>query len=134
MIACGNDVVDLIANMMDAAGSVSLEKSGDGRIISKRVQEFDFRVWKVDKYDCHTVRWKILRFRNLCAQNISILSGRRIKIRDGDGNVIEAIDHGTLRIYRFLKTGASLIISRHIGWQSNDVDFDRWSPVCQRLQ
>ena len=37
----GVDVVDLDADVVDAAGRVLLEEAGDGRLVSQRVQQLD---------------------------------------------------------------------------------------------
>ena len=37
----GVDVVDLDADVVDAAGRVLLEEAGDGRLVSERVQQLD---------------------------------------------------------------------------------------------
>ena len=44
-IACGEDVFDLITDMMDAAARRFVEKSLNRRGISKRMDQFDFGVW-----------------------------------------------------------------------------------------
>ena len=54
------DVVDLDADVMDAAGGVLGQESGDGRLFTKRMQELDLGVGQVDKDHGDSVLGQIL--------------------------------------------------------------------------
>src|SRR5262245_58358036 len=48
LVARGDDVVDLVADVMDAAVAVLLQELGDRRVVAQRLQEFDLGVRQVD--------------------------------------------------------------------------------------
>ncbi len=50
-VAGGDDVVDLIADVMHAAGRVFVEKPAHRRGVAERLQQFDFRVRQLDEHD-----------------------------------------------------------------------------------
>ena len=50
----GVDVVDLDADVVDAARRVLLEEAGDGRLVPERVQQLDL---KRDRFTLHQSKW-----------------------------------------------------------------------------
>ena len=46
LIARGEDILDLVADVVNAARGVLFEEAGDGRALAQRVQQFDLGVRK----------------------------------------------------------------------------------------
>jgi len=73
LIARSNDVVDLIAHMMNAACGVLFEKAVDGAVVAKRVEQLDLGVWQFDKDNRDAMIRLILRCTDICAKRRAVL-------------------------------------------------------------
>ena len=54
-VARGDDVVDLVAEVMHAAGRILFQEGGDRRGLAQRLQQFDLGVADIDEDDRHAV-------------------------------------------------------------------------------
>ena len=93
LVAGGDDVLDLVAEMVHAAVRIALEKLGDRRVRAKRMQEFDFRIGQFDEDDRHAMVGLRLRSGDARAERFAIDARRFFEVGDGDGDVVELADH-----------------------------------------
>ena len=93
-VAGGADVLDLEAHVVDAAGRVLGEEARDRGTFAQRMQKLDLGVRQVDEDDGDAVIGFFLGRVDLGAERVAILGGGGREVRDGDGDVIEATDHG----------------------------------------
>ena len=107
VVARGDDVIDLVADVMDAAGGVLVEKALDRGAFAKRIQKFDFGVRQFDKDHGHAVIGFVLRFADLGPEGIAVLVGGGCEVGNSDGDVVEAADHGgpPFPVCRFMRRG-----------------------------
>src|SRR6476659_5508662 len=98
LVARGQDVGHLVAHMMDAAVRVLLQELGDRAICAERLQELDLGVGQIDENDRDAVLGLRRRSGYFSAQSIAIDGGGGGEILHRDGDVIEASDHGLLRL------------------------------------
>src|SRR5580698_452872 len=94
LVAGGDDILNLIAEVMYAAVRIAIEKLGDRRVRAQRMQEFDFRIGQFDEDDRHPMIGLWLRGRDAGAQRFAINQRRLLEIRDGDGDMVELAHHG----------------------------------------
>src|SRR6056297_3047926 len=87
LVARGMDVRDLVADVVDAAGRVLLEKAVDRAVLSQRVEQ-------LDEDDPHPVIGLVLRRADRRAERASILRGRGLEVGHRDGDMVETSDHG----------------------------------------
>src|SRR3984957_14665730 len=97
LVAGGDDVLNLIAEVMHAAVRIAIEKLGDRRVRAQRMQEFDFRVGQFDEDDGHPMIRLRFRFGNASAECFPIGPRRLFEIGDSDSDVVELTDHNGLR-------------------------------------
>ena len=71
LVARGEDVVDLVADMMHAAGRVLLEEGGDRRALAERLQQLDLGVAAVDEHDRDAMLRQRLRRATPSAPSVS---------------------------------------------------------------
>ena len=93
VIARRDDVIDLIADVVDATRRVLFQKAIDRAVIAQRMQQFDLGVGQFDKDHGHPVIRFGLRRADLGAKRVAILIRRRIEIRHGDGHMVKTSDH-----------------------------------------
>src|SRR5690242_8155028 len=72
LIARRFDVGDLIADVMNAAVWIALEKSGDRGLRAERLEQLDLGVWQRDEDGAHAVLRLRDFFRHLRAKRVSI--------------------------------------------------------------
>src|SRR5437763_1631858 len=92
-VAGGADVVDLVADVMDAAVRIALEELRDRRALPEWRQQLDLRVGQDHEHGGDAVIGLPHGGRYLGAQAVAINGGRLGEIADRDGDVIEAADH-----------------------------------------
>src|SRR5690606_32196758 len=56
-VSCGDDVVYLVAEVVDAAVGVARKEPGDRRIVPQRFEQFDLGVRQGDEHHGHPVLW-----------------------------------------------------------------------------
>ena len=86
--ACGCDVVNFVADMVDTAGGVLIEEALDRTPLAKRIQQFDLGVGQLDENHCHTMVRQILRLLYTGAQGVPISANRSFQIRNRDGHMV----------------------------------------------
>src|SRR6056297_820033 len=101
LVTGGEDVLDLVADVMDAARGVLFEKALDRAVIPQRIQKLDLGVGQFDEDHGHAVIGFVLRRADRGAKGAAILLGRGVEIRHGDGKVVQASDHGLVLRYRY---------------------------------
>src|SRR5215469_12819940 len=97
LVARLQDIVDLIAQMMNAAVRVALEEPCNRRIRAEWLQELDLGVGKRDEHRGNAVFRLWHRSRDLGAERLAIHAGSRRDVAHRNGNVIEPSDHACLR-------------------------------------
>jgi len=55
LIPRGQNIVDLVADMVHAAGGRAFEELGDGGAFAIRLQQFDLGVGQLHEHHCHAV-------------------------------------------------------------------------------
>src|SRR5208283_153831 len=93
LVARGDDVLDLIAEMMNAARRILLDEARDRGLVAIGFEELDLRVRQLDEDDLDPVLRDDLRLRDLRAERAGVSLHSFFEIRDGDGDVIETSDH-----------------------------------------
>ena len=98
LVAGGDDVIDLVADVMNAAVGILFDELGDRRILAERLEKFDLGVGQLDKHDRHAMLGLRQRLRHLGAQRIAV-DGRRLgEVLDRNRNMIEASDHSSVSV------------------------------------
>jgi hypothetical protein len=92
-IAGGEDVLDLIAEMVHATVGIALKEFGDRGVRTQRMQKFDLRVGQFNEDDRHAVVGLRLRSGDVRAEGVAIGLRRLVEIGDGDGDVVQLADH-----------------------------------------
>src|SRR5215212_163203 len=92
-VAGGADVVDLVADVVDAALGVAGEEAGDRRALAKWFQKLDFRVRQGDEDDRHAVLGLRQRRGQLRPEHIAVDARSRIEVVDRDRHVAQPSDH-----------------------------------------
>jgi len=92
-VARGDDVVDLVANMVHAARGITFEKPAHRRGLTERLEQLDLGVRQLDKNHGHAVCRQRVRFRDLRAEHLPIEPARRREIGHDDCHVVEPSDH-----------------------------------------
>ena len=92
-VARREDVVDLVAEVMDPAARVLREEGRDRRGLPQRMQELDLGVRQLDEDHGHPVLRLVLRRPDPRAQRVAILRRRGGEVRHGDGDMVEPSDH-----------------------------------------
>src|SRR6056300_1459165 len=75
VVACGDDIVDLITDMVDAAGWVFVQESLNWAVFTQRVQQFDFGVGQFDENYSYPMIGFVLWRADICAQCGAVLVG-----------------------------------------------------------
>src|SRR4029453_10206084 len=92
-VGCRVDVIDLVADMVDAAARVPLQESLDRRGIAQRLQQLDLGVWKFDEHDRDAVR-RLRDWRgNLRTESAAVSGGGGRQVRYRNGYVVKSPDH-----------------------------------------
>ena len=94
VIAGGDDILDLIADMVHAAGLVALKKGGDRRILAERLQQLYLGIGQFDENGGNAVIGLGNLLRYLGAQRFLIDLGRGGNVRHGDRNMVQTANHG----------------------------------------
>jgi 2,3-bisphosphoglycerate-independent phosphoglycerate mutase len=97
-VARGMDVIDLVADMVDPARGILLEKAPDRGILAEGVEKLDLGVRQFDEDDGDAVIGLVLRRADRGAERVAILRRSRLEIRHGNGDMVQATDHGRLRL------------------------------------
>src|SRR5919206_2938476 len=93
LLARRADVLDLVADVVDAALRIALEEARNGRIGAERLQELDLGVGKLDEDGRHAMLGLRRGVRDLGAEETAIDLRRGLEIRHRDRDVIETADH-----------------------------------------
>src|SRR6056297_13519 len=96
MVTRGKDVIDLVADMVNAARGVLFQKAVDRAVLAQRIKQFDLSVGQFDEHDRDTVIGLVLRRADLGTKRAAILLGGSGEVRHGDGHMVEASDHGMI--------------------------------------
>ncbi len=102
MIPRGKDILYLIADMVDAARGVLFQKPKDGRVFAKRMQKLDLRIGQLDEDHRDAVIRFRLRRADLGTKGTAVLGGGGLKVRDGNGDVVQAADHAAGSVHQVL--------------------------------
>src|SRR3954468_14329383 len=70
-VACCDNIVDLVAEMVHAAGRVFVEKAAQRRIGAERLQQFDLAVGQFDEDNSHAMRRQRLWRGNAGAESVA---------------------------------------------------------------
>lgn len=91
----GENIIHLIAEMMDSAIRTFGDKFGDRRIFSQRLKQLDLGIRQLDEGDQHAMFTQGDRGADFCAQRVAIdcAGGRQIPHRDRD--VVQPPDHNS---------------------------------------
>src|SRR5580704_5526265 len=92
-VARRDDVVDLIADMVDAAVGIALEKFRNRRPLTEWFQKLDLCIGKCNEHRGHAVIRLRYRGRDLSSERIAVDMRRLADIAHGDGDVVEPSDH-----------------------------------------
>jgi CheY-like chemotaxis protein len=93
LIARGDDIVDFVADMVNATGRVLVKKPLNGRFRTQGVQKLDLGVGQVNEDDRNPVGRFGLRRADHGAQRITVLGGGGLQIGHGNGHVVQSSDH-----------------------------------------
>ena len=96
LVARGDDVADLEAHVVHAAGGVLLQERRDRALVAERVQQLHFRIGQFDEDDRYAVQRLRQRLRHFGAEHVTIGCGCLLQIRDSDSDVIQFSDHDCL--------------------------------------
>ena len=94
-VAGGQDVIDLVADVMDTARRVAFEKAPDRRVVPQGVQQLDLGVLELDEDRGDAVGRHVDRLRDLGAEGVPVERARRLQVRHGNRDVVEPADHST---------------------------------------
>src|SRR5262245_4351190 len=95
-VAGGDDVVDFIADVMDTAVCIALEKFGDRGVLSERFQQLDLGVGQFYKHGGDSVRGLRHSGRDLRRKCIPIDARRGVDVTHRDGHVVQPSNHRDL--------------------------------------
>src|SRR6476619_4241923 len=116
-VARGENVIDLIADVMDAAVRIALEEFRDRGVLAERLEQLDLGVRQRDEHRVHTV----IRLRHhggdIRAERIAVKLGSLGNIADRNGDVVETADHLYLFVARMERSeirGRSRITLRSV--------------------
>ena len=93
MVARGQNIINLIADVMNPARRVLFEKSLDRAVVAQRIEQFNLGVRQFDEHDRHAMIWLILGRVHFCTQRAAILRRGGLQIGHGNGNMVQASDH-----------------------------------------
>ena len=96
LIAGGQNVFNLVADVMNAAIGVAFQKLGDRGVVAQGFEKLDLGVGQFDEHHRDAVLGLLGRFGDLGAQRVAIGRDRCVQIAHGDGHVIETSDHDCL--------------------------------------
>src|SRR5215471_5226707 len=92
-VARSDDVVDLVADVVDAAVGIALEKFRDRRALAERLEELDLGVGKRDKHGGDAMIGLRDRLRHLGSQRVAIDVRGLADVAHGNRNVVQPSDH-----------------------------------------
>ncbi|MEY9691729.1 hypothetical protein ABH976_002875 [Bradyrhizobium ottawaense] len=92
-VARGDDVDDLVADMVDAAVGIALEEFCDRRGLAERLDEFDLGVGERREHGGHAVLWQRDSLRNLGAERGAIDPGGLDGVLGRDRDMVEPAQH-----------------------------------------
>jgi hypothetical protein len=95
-VAGGEDVVDLVADVVNAARGVLVEETLDRRVMAQRIKQFDLGVGQRDENDGNAVVRLVLRRADSGAQGVAVKGDRGIEVGHRDGHMVQASDHPCL--------------------------------------
>src|SRR5829696_2182932 len=90
----GADVVDLVADVVDAAFGVPLQERGDGRALAQGLEKLDLGVRQGDEDDGDPVLRVRHGCRDVAPQRVAVYGARPREVLHGDRDMVEAADHG----------------------------------------
>ena len=102
------DVVHLVADVMNAARRIFIQEILDWRALTERKQQLNLCIWQLDENNRHTVIWFILWRANFCTQSCFILRRSRLQIRHCNCHVIEPSNHFHLLFFGLVKPHAQI--------------------------
>src|SRR4051812_7554898 len=89
----GNNIGDLVADMMNTAIGIALEEFRDRRGLAERLDELDLGVGQGHEHGDDAVLGQRHRRRNLRTERCAINPGSLVRVLDGDGHMIEPAQH-----------------------------------------
>src|SRR6185503_3774904 len=93
LVAVGENIVDLVADVVNAAVGIAFEKLRDWGILAERYEQLDLGIPQRDKNRVHAV----IRLRHhgghVRAERVTVELARFRDIADRNGDVIETADH-----------------------------------------
>ena len=92
-IARGQNVIDLIADMVNAAGGIALKEGGDGRRLAERVEQLDLRIRKCDENRGDAVLRHLHGVGDFGAKCLAIQARRRRKVRHRNRHMVQPSNH-----------------------------------------
>jgi len=88
------DIIDFVADVVDAARRIFGEKSLNGGTFAQGAEQLDFRVGQINENNRHAMVGFFPGGTDIGTQGSAVLVCRRVQIRHGYGDVIQATDHG----------------------------------------
>lgn len=105
-VAGGDDVIDLVTDVVDTAGRVLFQKPRDGRSFPERRQKLYLGIGQFDENHGDPVVGFVLRRAHICAQRIGVKGGCRRQIRHGNGHMVQTSDHDASLVVAMVITRA----------------------------
>src|SRR6185312_5500078 len=96
LVTGGDDVLDLVADMVHAARRIALEEIAHRRVSAIGLQELDLGVVEDHERHGHAMRRQGHGIRYLGAQRVTVNRCRLLHIGHDDGDVVEPADHAPL--------------------------------------
>jgi uncharacterized ferritin-like protein (DUF455 family) len=93
LVARGVDILDLVADMVDAAVGIAREESRDRRLLAQRLQQLDLGIGQFNEHDRDAVRRQRLGGAHLGAHHVAIERRGLGEVGHGDGDMVQAADH-----------------------------------------
>lgn len=88
MVACDHDIIDLVTDMMDAAGGIFIEKFPDWRARPQGVQQLYLGIFKFNKNNGDAVLRLIHWFGHVGPQHVPVTGAGGSEVGDGNGDVV----------------------------------------------
>src|SRR5215472_1665434 len=92
-IACGDDIVDLVANMVHSSDRIAVEKTLHWRARAEWFEKLDLRILQFDEDDRDAVYRHRTCLGDTRPKHLAIDRARRCEIRHDDRYMVEPADH-----------------------------------------
>ena len=93
LVACRKDIVDLVADVVDAAVRIALQELGDRLVCAERLQQLDLGVRQRNEHRVHAMGRLRHHGRDGGAERLAIDIRCLGDVADRNGDVVQSSDH-----------------------------------------